>query len=98
MTNDELADELDRRIAQVYVAGTESAAASGLCDFVSNNDDQITDAMRGIPAPVNDELLTVIKDLLASNGSGPKSCGHEYTCRCPFDKALEVIAKYERTV
>lgn len=44
-------------------------------------------------AESNTELLEALKDLLASISGEKKSCGHEFTCICPEDKARAAIAK-----
>lgn len=43
-------------------------------------------------APV---LLKACKDLLAEMSGSEKSCGHQYTCVCPSDKAREIIKEIE---
>lgn len=41
------------------------------------------------------ELLEALKDLYAQACGMPKSCGHDFTCICPGDKAKAAIAKAE---
>lgn len=43
--------------------------------------------LRAAPA-----LVEALEDLLASNGPGPKSCGHDFTCVCAEDKAKEALS------
>lgn len=38
-----------------------------------------------------DTLHSALKDLYNSHSGLPKSCGHEYFCVCPSEKAKELI-------
>jgi hypothetical protein len=40
-----------------------------------------------------DALLAALVDVMHNNGSGPKSCGHDFTCSCPEAAARAAIAK-----
>lgn len=40
-----------------------------------------------------DDLLIALEDMLAQGGGMPKSCGHEFYCVCPGEKAIAAIAK-----
>jgi len=39
------------------------------------------------------ELLEALRDLLAEASGGTKSCGHDFTCVCAFDKARAAVRK-----
>lgn len=39
------------------------------------------------------EAEDALRDLLAVFSGTPKSCGHEYECVCPTDRARAVLAK-----
>ena len=40
------------------------------------------------------ELETAVKDLLAEKSGQPKSCGHNFYCVCPGDKAQALVREF----
>jgi len=45
----------------------------------------------------HESLLSALKDIMASSSGGIKKCGHEFTCVCSWDKAMEAIAQAEES-
>lgn len=43
----------------------------------------------------NKRLREALEDVLAQASGQPKSCGHEFFCKCPFDNAKKALEKYK---
>ena len=41
----------------------------------------------------NAELVAALKGLMSDIGGGKKQCGHDFDCRCAWDKAKQLLTK-----
>lgn len=46
-------------------------------------------------AEVVADMLAALRDVMAAQSGNPKSCGHEFTCICPYDAARAAIVRAE---